>query len=119
MKAKRYWLVFSTEIPKYTLYNSVTVKKFASRGNGCQLCVRVRNNRVQGITVYCLEDLDKPLSLALGFSHRQDRSVIGINAKDNEALSFVIFYYGLYALKGFFTYRVLTNSLGRSSEGSV
>ena len=29
---------------------------------------------------------------------------------DNEALSLVIFYYGLYALKGFFTNRVLINS---------
>ena len=29
---------------------------------------------------------------------------------DNETMSLEIFYYGLYTLKGFFTYRLLINS---------
>ena len=60
--------------------------------------------------VYRSGVLDKPPSLALGFSHRLNRSITGTTAKDDEALSLEIFRYGLYSLKGFFTYRVLTNS---------
>ena len=37
--------------------------------------------------------------------------------RDNEALSLVIFYYELYALKSFFTYRALIQ--GRGFEGSI
>lgn len=37
---------------------------------------------------------------------------------DNETMSLEIFYYGLYTLKGFFTYRLLINS-GESLEQSI
>ena len=37
---------------------------------------------------------------------------------DNETMSLEIFYYGLYTLKGFFTYRLLVNS-GESLEQSI
>ena len=63
--------------------------------------------------IYCSEVLDKPLPSALRFSHQQDRSITGTNTRDNEALSLVIFYYGLYALKDFFTCTILITSWKR------
>lgn len=53
--------------------------------------------------------LDKPLSLAIGFSHRKNRGITGTSAEDIDVLSFV-FCYGPDALKGVFIYRVLIHS---------
>ena len=59
--------------------------------------------------VYCSDVLDKPPPLALGFSYRSNRSITETSTRDNATLNLVIFYYRLYTLKGFFTYRVLIN----------
>lgn len=69
----------------------------------------VRNNRVprDNDDIYFL---DRPLSLAIGFSHRQNRGSTGSSAGDIEALSFVIFCYELDTLKGFIIYRVVIHS---------
>ena len=56
-----------------------------------------RDNNV----IYHFEVLDKPPSLAIGFSHRLNRGIMGKSAGDNETLNLVI-YYGLDALNGFF-----------------
>ena len=45
-----------------------------------------------------------------GFLTGKTGSVTGANTRDNEVLKLVIFCYGIYALKGFLTYRVLINS---------
>lgn len=66
----------------------------------------LRDNNV----VYCSEALDRPPPLALGFLTSKNRSIAGPTTRDNEALNLVIFYYGLCALKGFFTCRILINS---------
>ena len=51
--------------------------------------------------IYFPQVLDRPLSSAIGFSHRQNRGITGGSAGDIEALSFVIFRYELDTLKGF------------------
>ena len=72
--------------------------------------MRVRNSRVsRDSNVYGSEVLDKPPPLALRFS-RGKMGVSGAQARDNETLSLLICHYGLYSLKGFFTYRVLISS---------
>ena len=74
--------------------------------------MRVRNNRGSrdNSVVYYLEVLDEPPSWVLRFSHRLNRSIRKTSTRDNDVLRPVIFYYGLHALKGFFSYRVLINS---------
>ena len=49
--------------------------------------------------VYCIEVLDRPPHLALGFSHRYNRGITGTSIRDNEALRLVILFYGLYTLR--------------------
>ena len=71
------------------------------------------NNAVYRSTV-----LDKPPPLAFRFSHWENESVPGASKRDHEDLSLVIFYYEFYALKGFFTCRILINS-GERFVGSV
>ena len=58
-----------------------------------------RDNNV----VYCSEILDEPPPSAFRFSY-------WAGVRDNETLSLVMFYYGLYAFKGFFSYGILINS---------
>ena len=55
--------------------------------------MKVRNNIVN--VVYYSEVLDKPLSLALRFSHWYNGNVTGTSTRGNEALRLVFFYYGL------------------------
>ena len=63
--------------------------------------MRVRNNRVlrDNSVTYCSEFLDRPLFWDIGFSHRENKGVAGTSARDNKALSLVILYDGLDALK--------------------
>lgn len=57
----------------------------------------VRNNRVprNNDDIYFPQVMDRPLSLAIGFSHGQKQGITGTSAGDIEALSFVIFYMSL------------------------
>ena len=74
------------------------------RVNNCML----RNNH----SVYCLDVLDNIYPQPLGFLISKVE-VFQANIRDNEALSCIIFYYGLYVLKDFFSYRLLINSRKR------
>lgn len=71
----------------------------------------VRNNRAprDDDDDYFAQVLDKPLSLAIGFSHRKNRGITGTSAEGIDVLSFV-FCYRPDALKGVFIYRVLIHS---------
>ena len=73
--------------------------------------MRVRQNPVSrdNKVVYC-SVLENPPSSALRFSHWENRSITGTNTRYKGALSIIIFYYIFYALKGFFTYRILITS---------
>lgn len=63
--------------------------------------MKARNKRVvrDNDVVYYSEVLNKVPPSVFKFSHWQNRSVIDTSTRDNEALSLVIFYYGLHALK--------------------
>lgn len=64
--------------------------------------MRVRDNRVlRDNAVYCSEFLDRPPPLSLRVSHQQNRGIAGTSARDSEALSLILFYYGVYTLKAF------------------
>lgn len=83
----------------------INCKKVAFIGNGCQYMMDIRNKRLPIIinVIYSTEVLEIFPFSAVGFSHRQNTSIIGTSAEDNAALSLVIFYYVLDALKVFFT----------------
>lgn len=75
--------------------------------------MRVKNCMLRNNTgVYCLDVLDNIHPQPLGFLISK-MEVFQANIRDNEALSYIIFYYGLYVLKDFFSYRLLINSRKR------
>ena len=68
----------------------------------------LRNNH----GVHCLDVLDnihpQPLSFLIS-----KLGVFQAHIRDKAALNYIIFYYGLYVLKYFFSYRLLSNSRKR------
>ena len=68
--------------------------------------------------VYCLDVLDNIHPQPLGFLISK-MGVFQANIRDNEALNYIIFYYGLYVLKDFFSYRLLSNSRERFGAGAI
>ena len=58
------------------------------------------------LCVHCLISLSESLFLPLGFLISKIVVLQELVMKDNEALSLVIFFYGLCTLKGFFTHRI-------------
>ena len=68
----------------------------------------LRNNH----GVHCLDVLDNIHPQPLGFLISK-MGVFQANIRENVALNYIIFYYGLYVLKYFSSYRLLSNSRKR------
>lgn len=118
VKAEKYWLVLSIGMLKKVLHKSVTVESLPSVGMEASKIRGFRTTGCQRTTVLFIAwKSDIFPSVATWFPHRQNRIMARTNAGYEEALSLIIFNYGLDTLKGLFIYRVLI--LGKWFEGST
>ena len=105
---------FTNKYTKNVLHKSISVKNLHPVGMDISnICMRVRNNGVSSYNMLFV--VWKSLTpgapfWAFRFAHWQNGSLTRAGVMNKETWSLIIFYYGLDALKEFFTYMALFSS---------